>query len=178
MVRFGDIAHALSGPRQTGRSHKIIESAPESALMLVADDQHARNMVNMAKKLGRDDIRVIEISQSIRGFEGPFVADHYTIQTLLFMAGRVQEENEWLEAKLKAYEEGVPIEEHHKDGSVYWVGDIADPWGPYYWSDEPNHWGETGWFDECYRGEHTAHRTALPVRVFYPLPPSLQEGGE
>ena len=81
-----------------------------------------------------------------------------------------------LKDRLKAYEEGIPIEEHHKDGSVHWVGDIGDPWGPYFWSDEPNHWGETGWFDECYRGEHSAHRTALPVRVFYPLPAIEKEG--
>ena len=83
-----------------------------------------------------------------------------------------------LEARLKAYEEGIPIEEHHKDGSEFWVGEKGNPWGSYFWCTLSNHWGETGWQEECCRGEgYLSQHPAKPTHVFCPLPPINKEGG-
>ena len=85
--------------------------------------------------------------------------------------GCLQKEVRALHAELKAYKEGIPIEEHHKDGTEYWVGEKGDPWGSYFWCVHPNHWGEIGWQEECHRAAgYISQHPAKPTHIFYPSP--------
>ena len=87
MTPFADIAFALSGPRGSGRTHRMIQGAPENATVLVNNQQHAAWVDEMARKLGRADLKtLVPNDANMKGLRGSFIADHYTVERWLMEA--------------------------------------------------------------------------------------------
>lgn len=71
--------------RGSGRTTKQIKAAPKSAIYVVHNHGFKRYCMDIAKQLGRDDIKVIDLDQyelgATRGIKNAVVFDHYVQET-------------------------------------------------------------------------------------------------
>lgn len=100
MPGFGNLAIALMGPRQCGRTHGMILGAPKEATLLARDGNHAEFLRRAAMQGNRSDLKVcIGDPDRLRGMTGPFIPDHFTVEGWLMQAeAEIQEQIErWRE---------------------------------------------------------------------------------
>lgn len=95
-TNFGVIAQAMHGPRASGRTYRMIQSAPQGATLLARDNQHAEWLKEATLKHGRNDLKVhTPNGHGMAGQHGELIPDHYTIEGWLFEAeAEIQKEIE------------------------------------------------------------------------------------
>jgi hypothetical protein len=100
---FREIALALSGRRGSGRTTRMIDHAPQKAVILCATAGQALELQSVAKERNRGDLTTLTMSEAgrTRGIIGPFVADHLSIERWLFNAAQTIDDQEREIAVLK-----------------------------------------------------------------------------
>lgn len=114
------IASALSMGRGVGKTYAMIQSAPKGCVILTVSNGHAADLRREIEKQGRTDLSVSVGSRNLLGLRGPFIADHFAVESWLreaFLDGEKlrKDRDEW-KAKYDRLRNGYDAIKHRMDG--------------------------------------------------------------
>lgn len=85
-MRFSDVAQAISGPRGSGRTYRLLAMSPKEATIVGVDKRHIDCMRKMATDMGRDDLNFATITRDAFVGRRDFSLDHFAQEALLYKA--------------------------------------------------------------------------------------------